>query len=728
MHAIRIVASVTVIAVSAFAQGPAPSSTPTSSSSSLDAFAEPVPIHTLPPDPLGGEYGTWTAAASFKASFHDGFAFYPWIPDATHTRGMHWRTTSIRLGGSYLLHGETVTRHDARRFERERGGIVERYDVRREGVEQSFVLAARPAGEGELVVEGAITTPFACEPVAARHGALVFHADGVPAMRYGEAFAFDAAGRRTTVATSFDGERIRLHVDAGFVAEATFPLTIDPLSTTMTITGSSQPTVATTITTASGPSDSRVYFGVVREFSASDNDAYVFLGYDSPILPGIPMFTDVTASWSTDTVDIAELAGASAWALAIEREFSTTVAARVFVQAFAGALNTGTLLYAPGNTTNPRIGGMLGTGTQALLLYGSQGDCMQQLVDGATPALGTASLHQAQATEWEITRATFPGSPWCVATKAGAVPTLRVRLVDSAGGLGPSHPVPSTNGASGPALDGMGTRFLLTWQTTSTSPVALNRISAQRFDLAGAAAPTFGPVRTVANTPLLTTFSRRDVAYDWMTQSHWVVGFHTRAALAPGTSGWLVRLGHTGGITETTDLDALHGTDTLLPCSCHSGVLPTGSHFAAAFGVTGATHQVLHRRLDYELQAGVSYYGTSCAPGTTLGDGHPPYAGSEFYRMNVFAPAGTICLHAIGLAPNAISLDPIGMLGCNMLVDSIAMTAVVADPGTGLASATYALGDSPVFLGDLYAQWFWIDAAANPHGWRSSVGARVRVR
>jgi hypothetical protein len=54
-------------------------------------------------------------------------------------------------------------------------------------------------------------------------------------------------------------------------------------------------------------------------------------------------------------------------------------------------------------------------------------------------------------------------------------------------------------------------------------------------------------------------------------------------------------------------------------------------------------------------------------------------------------------------------------------------TLALSDPATGLAVVHYALPDSPVFLGDLYTQWFWYEPAANPFGWRSSVGALVSV-
>src|SRR5262249_39624449 len=157
-----------------------------------------------------------------------------------------------------------------------------------------------------------------------------------------------------------------------------------------------------TVCCASAPAIPRVFFVIVREFSATDLDAYGFIDTDNPIT-FIDVFSDVTTSWSTTKVDLAEVAGASSWALAMEREFSgPSYGARVYVQGYAAALNTGTTLFVPLDSTAPCIGGNINTGTQALLLYGSNGDCLQRIVDCATPALGAPTVHQAGATDWAV--------------------------------------------------------------------------------------------------------------------------------------------------------------------------------------------------------------------------------------------------------------------------------------------------------------------------------------
>jgi hypothetical protein len=237
----------------------------------------------------------------------------------------------------------------------------------------------------------------------------------------------------------------------------------------------------------------------------------------------------------------------------------------------------------------------------------------------------------------------------------------------------------------------------------------------------------FQAVRTLASAPVLTTFGRRDMAYDWGTQSHWVVGFHSRSALSTTPQGRLLRLGQSGAIVESVDCNAVSGVPTELPCAAHSGVLNTGSHFAAGYSTPGLVGALVHRRFDYSPSAGVTFYGSSCR-NVTMGDGHPPYAGSQFYSSSVFTQVpNTFAIQVVGFGPVSTPLASYGMTGCMLLADPVITMGVVAN-GAGLATVVYSLPDSPLFLGDLYGQWFWLENGANPLGIVSGGGLVIHVQ
>lgn len=113
--------------------------------------------------------------------------------------------------------------------------ITECYVIQGAGFEQSFVLHERPAGHGDLVLGIAASSTALRAPLrSTAQQALEFHADGVPAVRYGEAVAFSRSqagseAARVPVATRYDGDgRIELVVPAAFLDHATYPVIIDP--------------------------------------------------------------------------------------------------------------------------------------------------------------------------------------------------------------------------------------------------------------------------------------------------------------------------------------------------------------------------------------------------------------------------------------------------------------------------------------------------------------------
>jgi len=265
---------------SAFAVACLPAQVPAPPASLLEASTLLVPLHSHRDDPVLGAYGLWAAGPDYKASFHDGFTFYPRLgPTQPDNLPLRWQTESIRVGEQVLVdgHSEPAGWHDAWRCELRYHGVTEAYDVRRDGVEQTFVFAAPPRIHGDLVVTGRVRTPLHVLPVVSAMADLVFvDESGQPRVRYGAATAVDALGQRTPVPTSFDGTHIRLTIDGTWLARAQFPVVLDPLTAPVSI--HSDPTSLGVYDIAVGFESESSQFNVMVVFSraSSSTDFDVF--------------------------------------------------------------------------------------------------------------------------------------------------------------------------------------------------------------------------------------------------------------------------------------------------------------------------------------------------------------------------------------------------------------------------------------------------------------------
>lgn len=717
---------VAALTVSVAAQSPAPPSAP------FDRGAMLAPIHTGPDDPAGGPYGVWAAGPTFKASFHAGFCFYAYAPERAEHPRLRWTTESVTAGGDDLgfdaTHAERSFagfRHEARS-----GDVIEAYDVRADGVEQSFVIARRPARSGDLVVTGRVESNLRAERVEPRVGALEFGADGAALVRYGAAVAIDADGDTVPVATGFDGERIRLCVPASFVASARFPLTIDPLLSPILVAGSAIPIVDVAWSGTTAPGLARAIEAHIVRTSATDTDLWAVLC--SETAPGgMVVYQDVTTSWSTSTIDAAEVQPTFRWALAFERDFPSSgiVAARVQVLDFAASLGSGTTLFAPNGTTAPRIGGSR-DGTIALLVSGTAAGLDLRQVDLATPQLGAAVGLPGSFDDWSISRSESLGTPWCVVAHEIGV-GVRAQYVTAAPALGPSALLGAPANAASVEVDGDANRFVATW-TELDAATLIRRLRAQRIGAAGGGL-ALGAVRGVASAPALTALVNGRVAYDYTTQSHWTVTWETSTALTGSRSAQLARLGYQGGVTETASLfGTTQSQGPLLPRVGFDGSFASGQRGTFSALYVDSTHglqgfQVQRRTLEYPAGARATTYGVSCS-NAVVGDGHPPYAGSEFYNVNAGGlPANRPAYLSLGFTPRNVALDVIGMPGCRVLADPVVTLGTTTD-AAGIAILYIPLQDVPVFLGDLYAQWVWLQPGANALGVLNSVGLQIQVR
>ncbi|CAN0506563.1 unnamed protein product, partial [Discosporangium mesarthrocarpum] len=110
-------------------------------------------------------------------------------------------------------------------------GVTERYELTNGGFEQSFVIAERPAGHGDLVLGIAVHSATLRAPIAnAAHQALSFTDQDGNSIRYGEAVVFARGSAPMPIDTRYDGMgRIELVVPGDFLDGADYPIVVDPI-------------------------------------------------------------------------------------------------------------------------------------------------------------------------------------------------------------------------------------------------------------------------------------------------------------------------------------------------------------------------------------------------------------------------------------------------------------------------------------------------------------------
>ncbi|MBL8749501.1 MAG: hypothetical protein JNK78_10105 [Planctomycetes bacterium] len=183
----------------------------------------------------------WTIGEDYKACWTGrGLTFTPALGErARANRDLSLRVDRVQRGAVTVLAPVDAAAPEIgeRHLAVVRGEVTERYDARRDGVEQSFVFATRPAGEGDLVVRLAVETTMTARTET--DGTLFFHDGEVGGVRIGHVTGVDRDGRRTRGSLrTLDASAIELRLPADFVDGASYPMTLDPLLATAFLVGS----------------------------------------------------------------------------------------------------------------------------------------------------------------------------------------------------------------------------------------------------------------------------------------------------------------------------------------------------------------------------------------------------------------------------------------------------------------------------------------------------------
>ncbi len=425
----------------------------------------------------------WVGAETYKAGFdRSGARFVPFLgSQAQRNWPAAFRGKRVTLGGKELPCLDAAPRLVGDAVEFARGGMIERYVLRGDGLEQTFGFESL-AERAEIVVTVGAETEHEVMPFGDGHRFSC--PDG--SFEYGRATAIDAAGRQLALTTRWTGQGFEISVPASFVAEASLPLWIDPLIYTTYFFASSSRELRTP-DIAWDTSASRGTICWERVFSATDRDVYAGIcdGAMGPV--GSVLTVDIsTDDWRGPRIAGNELADqALVVAEVVPVGSSASVVRGRTVTGFASPVVGAEFLIA-NNAGNPDVGGVreLTAAAPYLVAYeyhfsAIDHDIYGQLVNtDGTLAGGSIGIDTSSGFEErpESSKSCGNGS----ASSAAWGIAYRRRTAQDSGEIraayyGPVSGLRSINGQSSVAVQAQVPLGDLTWAISSPTDEALGR-------------------------------------------------------------------------------------------------------------------------------------------------------------------------------------------------------------------------------------------------------------
>lgn len=734
----------------------------------------PVPITEQVVDAGQASLGAWGAGEDYKCTLTAGtFTLIPYLgKDAPHNLPWQWTTTGIALGEDELWRGPMRTDHDATRFTQSRGGVTERWDLRCDAVELSFVIAALPMQPGDLVVRGRIGGPFVAAERPPQAAPLRFvDPDGRAFVDFGGAVAFDATGRSVAVPTAFVGDAIELHVPQAFLATATLPLVIDPLVDVWVLgsgTLDGGPGVTSQDVDRIAASDRMsLVCAEVRWASALDGDLILTRRRDD-FGASILLYSALYPTDSVHDCSVAALDTDRSFVAAWSRGPSGGATAITWLK--LGADDTGGIVLRNGTpglpSTHqeraPRLGGhrrVTGSGPTALLVRLRERvdgtgttEVWGSILDGTAMSVGTPFLIAGSGQllpadhdrPWVSREVDGAASPWLVAFQtydALGRWRVQVRMVHSNGTLAahvftPDLP-PGNPHAMQPRVTGSGSRWLLAYATASSTawPGQIGdhsgtAVHVQRLQWTGNGA---APAAVHDRQTLLASNQRNLVvgglAQDYRTDSHWLL-----AAGPSNAPHSVIRVGYRGRELDRATLpQSVSGTTVQRPAAI--GYDDDLQRFVVFYGARNvhngvATHQLRGGRYEHPELPLPTAYGANCGS-WQVGTSDRFRLGSEFAAVSLLGSTpGRLAVCGLSFGTADVPLAQFGVAGgCRLLIDATAPNLLAAT-----FHVTDSLGDARIGIRlpegllpvDLYAQW--LVEGSSPDELHATRGLLVPIR
>jgi hypothetical protein len=438
------------------------------------------------------ESGLWAVGASWKLNVRgDGAVFYPLARDME-------RHQPFEIGAPRVTFGGEPTRADAGEERIEGGDLVvdrgtyrERWHLALNSVEQTFEFDAAPA-RGELVIDLPITTQWRYR---GRDAGLLFAVEGVGDVRYGDVTTRDSAGWSVSTLSEFHGDRIRLRVPESFLANAAFPLVVDPIIENLTIQAGSAYNVFDSESAYDATTDRYlVAFATNSTNLIGDSDIIgCLLDGDGKLLVLLPLEVTVQRAY---TPSVCGVNFANKFGVAYQNVGLTGVnSIRVrFLTAATGLMDTQFTVQTASHCHSPKLAGSSHSGfPQALLAYarGSSSSKSKELCVGLVSTSGPIGELTVIDTEgllgdFEVTASDGPfkrwGLIWVDELNNPPADLLYARMFDSVSGAPFAAPVSSFSVATSPdqfgkiSIAGDGQNFACLFQRVTALDSSTSRV------------------------------------------------------------------------------------------------------------------------------------------------------------------------------------------------------------------------------------------------------------
>lgn len=689
----------------------------------------------------------WSAGPDWKASFHDGFRFFPVLGKA-HAKNLplSWKTVSIRRDKTEIHdpaaqpvqeNSETIQDYRFAKF-------TERYVVSTKGVEQRFVFDERPSGTGDLLVEGIVTTALVAEPRDFAVGPLVFRDEnGTQILEYGAAKAVDASGAEVPVEARYADHRLVLRIPDAWLEKAVFPVVLDPVIQNITIVqmGSTSYTILhKDIATNQNTATPTLCYTYARYSSGSDLDILAFTRGHDMTGSAKALFSDLSTSWSSHDVNVSFLYKADKWIFSFVRRFTSSSAGiRCYLHKQGDAANKGSIMGLESSSHGSqalrvKMGAERSTGDRALLVW------QQRQTSPST-------------TEWQVYGAFVTGSTGSrTAPKALCKPLLPTpvereypNVVDrpfvndqfpvvwqergltssskwyvklnriGSNGSPTTYDRTITPGASGQnykdaQIAGQKGRYLVTYTIGTPSVSSMGKsIETLRVDWPdGNTSPTYGERRVMGYTTTSWMFNG-DLVFDYRTGYHWTLSYLVATGDLTSHYQRVARVGHSGGVVEKQTLLTSPAAPLEAPgLSFASYQNESQVYILLTDLMSGSNPRLSYNRMTLNPLAKNTDIGSKCMPNVFYSAGTPNAGEGDMFHMLFNAKPSSPALFVIGTSTWNVPLSGIGS-PCSLYVVPTMILSTVTSSTQGKAVITVALPDAPAFYGTYFTQWAWLD-------------------